>query len=221
MSDGWHDDPLGRYPKRYYDGTQWTHHVADASGATQVDPYGTQPSPGGMPSAPPVSQMPPQPGVAGFSALPGNPILRFIARLIDALIIGLPLVLLLEAVGIGGFEFDFSEEAAADSNQFPVAALIIQVAVFAAYEIYMIGTFGRTIGKMVCGLTVVRRKDAGLPGYGVATVRYIAGIVYAVPFIGWILFIVTVVMGFSDALRQTIHDKIATTVVAKSSSLKS
>src|SRR3954447_7646864 len=41
MSDaapaGWHPDPRGRHEHRYWDGSQWTDHVADA-GVMSTDP---------------------------------------------------------------------------------------------------------------------------------------------------------------------------------------
>lgn len=36
-SAGWHSDPSGRHQYRYWDGTCWTHHVAD-DGKASVDP---------------------------------------------------------------------------------------------------------------------------------------------------------------------------------------
>jgi uncharacterized RDD family membrane protein YckC len=217
MSDGWHDDPFGRYPKRYYDGTQWTQHVADHAGATQVDPYGTQPSPGGMPTAPPVGQMP-----AGYGGGPkkSGAVLRFLARLIDGIIIGIPLYIVLGAMFDDMFAFDSNGNGGEFEFNFPIGALILQIAVYAAYDIYMHGTFGRTIGKMVVGVTVVQAADGSKINYGIATVRFLGWLVYYIPFIGWILFIVTIVKGFSDPKGQTIHDSIAKTMVASSSSLK-
>lgn len=35
---GWHPDPLGRQAQRYWDGQQWTEHVADQAGNMGVDP---------------------------------------------------------------------------------------------------------------------------------------------------------------------------------------
>lgn len=43
---GWHDDPLGRYDHRWFDGTEWTDQVSD-DGRPTVDPYGISPSPAG------------------------------------------------------------------------------------------------------------------------------------------------------------------------------
>lgn len=216
MSDGWHDDPFGRYPKRYYDGTQWTHHVADHAGTTQTDPMGTQPNPAGVPTAPPVGTMP----AGARGAEKGSPVLRFLARLIDGVIVGLPLYLVLGAMFDDMFDFDTTNGAEFEFD-FPFAALAIQFLVFAAYEIYMVGTFGRTIGKMIVGVTVVTAADGSKVDYGIATVRYVAGFfLYIIPLVGWVLFLVTVVKGFSDPKGQTLHDSIAKTMVASSSSLK-
>lgn len=35
---GWHPDPLGRHAQRYWDGQQWTEHVADQAGNMSTDP---------------------------------------------------------------------------------------------------------------------------------------------------------------------------------------
>lgn len=40
---GWHEDPLGRYQLRWWDGEHWTDQV-QTSGLPGVDPLGTRPS---------------------------------------------------------------------------------------------------------------------------------------------------------------------------------
>lgn len=35
---GWHPDPMGRHAQRYWDGQQWTDHVADVAGNMTTDP---------------------------------------------------------------------------------------------------------------------------------------------------------------------------------------
>lgn len=37
---GWFTDPYARFAQRYWDGTEWTEHVADTEGTQQVDPLG-------------------------------------------------------------------------------------------------------------------------------------------------------------------------------------
>jgi uncharacterized RDD family membrane protein YckC len=218
MSDGWHDDPFGRYSKRYHDGTNWTVYVSNG-GVTEQDPMGTQPSPpGSLPTAPPIGSMPTTAGPEK-----GNAILRFLARIIDGIIISIPLLLVFGSAfdDMVSYQTDVQGDIVWDTLEwnFPFGALVIQVLVFAAYEIFMVGNFGRTIGKMVVGVTVVRAADGGKVDYGIATVRYIATLMYVIPLIGFILFVVTAVKGFSDRKGQTLHDSIAKTMVARSSSL--
>ena len=54
ITPSWQEDPTGRHDHRYWDGTQWTEHVADA-GVAGVDPYeeapAAAPEPAGEPEA--------------------------------------------------------------------------------------------------------------------------------------------------------------------------
>lgn len=59
---GWHPDPAGRHQHRYWDGVQWTDHVADG-GVESVDPFA--PSPPGAPD--------PQQGYGSWGGAPGPP----------------------------------------------------------------------------------------------------------------------------------------------------
>ena len=43
--EGWYEDPLGRHHHRYFDGDQWTEHVAD-NGTVSVDPLKAEVSAG-------------------------------------------------------------------------------------------------------------------------------------------------------------------------------
>src|SRR4051794_13133389 len=60
MSDaapaGWHPDPRGRHEHRYWDGTQWTDHVADA-GVMSTDPV-AEVTPVAAPSGPSLVNLP-------------------------------------------------------------------------------------------------------------------------------------------------------------------
>lgn len=47
----WYDDPLDRYSKRYFDGTQWTAHVSER-GVASVDPLGIKKGPRASAAAP-------------------------------------------------------------------------------------------------------------------------------------------------------------------------
>ncbi len=79
---GWHPDPYGRFPQRWWDGRQWTGQVRDHGGHTFADPgaatphpgYASQPHDGGpVPGywAPPVAPRSGSPGLAIASLVLG------------------------------------------------------------------------------------------------------------------------------------------------------
>lgn len=219
MSDGWHDDPFGRYAKRYHDGTNWTAYVSNG-GVTEQDPLGTQPpAPGSVPMAPPVSQYEMARGPER-----GNAFLRFVARILDGLIVSIPFFIFFPGAwdDMLLYDTDAQGQIITDSIEwnFPVGVFLLQLLLAAAYEIFFVGSMGRTPGKMVVGVTVVR-PDGSPVDFGVATVRYISQVMYIIPIVGIILFIVSAVKGFTDPKGQTIHDNIARTMVARSASVGS
>ncbi len=219
MSEGWHPDPLRRYAQRYHDGSAWTSHVSNVGGVTETDPMGTAPSAPGMPSAPPVYGMPGN-GDQGFVL--GSRGLRLLARILDGLIIGLPLFLITDAIWSYTEDWVFDFEEGIVEATIPIEVTVLMLVATAAYEIILIGMRGRTIGKAICGLTVVREDGAEIPGYGPATIRWLITMLYSqtvVPVVGTILAIATIVMAFATPQRQTLHDKGARTLVVKSSSL--
>lgn len=215
MSEGWHPDPLGRYAQRYHNGSTWTSHVSNVGGVTEEDPMGIAPSAPGMPVAPPVGAYDGDGSMENNLASRG---MRLLAQILDGLILGVPLFLISDA--LWGFTDDWVLDFEAEIVE---VGIPIEVAVFwavasAAYSIGMIGSIGRTLGKMVCGLTVVTEDGSELPGYGRATIRYGIYWLYGLPWVpalGTLLFIATVVMAFATPLRQTLHDKAARTVVVR------
>lgn len=206
MSGAWHPDPLGRYPMRYFDGAQWTANVTDGGGNTILDPLGTQPNPSGAVAG------------SGPSSDRGRPWLRFWARWVDAVVVGIPILIVMDAVlGFdtitydteGGFEF-LVELGGTES--------IVLVLLFGLYEIGAVAVFGRTIGKWMCGVQVVEPGRTGPPGGLRAVVRYVAFCVYLIPLVGWVLWVVSAVKGFSDPRGETLHDKAARTLAVSSRS---
>jgi len=111
------------------------------------------------------------------------------AVLLDALIVGVPLTLLGLAAGLGQ----------AGQN-------LLGLVVGLAYSVYFIGSRGQTLGKMAAGVKIVRDGSPAPIGYGLATGRYFAAFLSALPcFLGyfWPLW---------DDKNQTFHDKIVSTV---------
>ena len=132
---------------------------------------------------------------------------RIGARLLDGLIIGLPLTILVFASS------DFSEDRETIST--PVWVQLLAAAVSALYEIVLIRQRGQTVGKRVLGIKVVRVTDGALPDWTASIVRYVLPVVpVLVPVPGvFLLSIVVYLVAIVHPLRQGWHDRAAGTIV--------
>jgi uncharacterized RDD family membrane protein YckC len=187
------------------------------------------PSSGLPPPPPPGFGAPPPPGYAAYS--PTGPAvasgsagfwIRFLAVIIDGLIIGIPFWILgsmfaddttTRTFSNGsttqtdtGFNISFGWNSAA-----PLWLNTLNTLVTLTYFGYFEGGLtGQTLGKRVAGIRVVD-ANTGQPGigFGRAVGRYFARILSAIPcLLGyfWMLW---------DARKQTWHDKLVNTVVVK------
>ena len=140
-------------------------------------------------------------GVGTVGANLATPGKRFLARFVDGLILLIPL-------GIVTFAFDGG-----------YLASVLTVAISAAYEIYLLGTSGATIGKKVTNIKVVNEDGSDI-NMETAVRRYAINFVQLIPVLGQILalliFLATVIMIFSDSQRQVPWDKVAKTLVVNS-----
>jgi uncharacterized RDD family membrane protein YckC len=139
---------------------------------------------------------------------------RLVARVVDTLVVGLPVALVVrsEAVGL--------PETEADLLTAPVLAVLLLV-----YEWVQLALWGRTLGKRFAGIEVAaepRRDGPGL-GFGRALLR---SAVYAVPIAARPVPLLGVAAGlfwvanagllFEGTRRQALHDRFAGTVVVRS-----
>ena len=120
---------------------------------------------------------------------------RFVAWLIDALIVGVP-------VGIVA--------AILASIGLPLPLLwLLELAAGVGYQVYFWTTTGQTIGKKAMGLKVVSAETGELLDYGGAAMRYVgymvSGIALGLGYL-WIIW---------DPHHDGWHDKIAKTKVIK------
>ncbi|MYI56713.1 MAG: RDD family protein [Acidimicrobiia bacterium] len=127
----------------------------------------------------------------------GSVLARLSARLLDA-------ALMFIAVLAG----------ASLSNAGRIALL---VAVPILYETVMVATAGRTAGKMLLGLHVVRRSDGGTPGWLPALTRGTpSGILAAGPTVAAVLMVLSILPMVGDTrLQRSLQDRIAGTVVVQ------
>ncbi len=155
-------------------------------------------------------QVPPQPqtSFAGFW-------IRFIARFVDGLILGIPLTILLfiflaiSGVALSATSSDQNAQNATAGVASGVFLLFYVIALvgIAGYQIYFWGTSGQTIAMRMFHLRVVDANTGAPIGIGRAVLRWLMSLVNSwACYIGWIW------VAF-DARKQGWHDKVANSVV--------
>ncbi|MBI4058178.1 RDD family protein [Candidatus Gottesmanbacteria bacterium] len=149
------------------------------------------------------------------STQPSANFANFGRRLLASLLDGLLIVI---TTNILGWLLRFSLTSVIDiqNSPFEIAVLLdliiffIQLALNILYFVYFIGERGQTLGKIALGIKVVRLDTIQVPGYGTAALREILGKLVSTLTLGigylWMLW---------DPKRQTLHDKIAGTVVVR------
>ncbi|MDJ0985370.1 MAG: RDD family protein [Desulfobacterales bacterium] len=132
--------------------------------------------------------------------------LRFGAWFIDYIILGIiSMVIYLPITLLGAFSFD----QPAVFVTFQVISTILNFVLPAAYEIWFVGKYGATPGKMACKIKVVT-ADGQMISYGRSVGRHFAKYIS-----GLILGIGYIMAGFDDQ-KRSLHDRICDTRVIKS-----
>lgn len=115
---------------------------------------------------------------------------------------------------------DSIPEMPQDVAQLPVAWLIAMLVVYAVYEVGFLVWRGRTIGKVITGISVRPVHEARKPNLEEAIRRFgikgIATILNPIPLLSGFGTLFTIVDGLwpiGDKGNQAIHDKVARTVV--------
>lgn len=131
---------------------------------------------------------------------------RLVARLIDFLVVGLPVVLVARAL-LPKHTVDAWAPAG-------IAAAVI------VYDTIQHGLWGRTLGKRVTGVQVVLARDGAVPGFAVALLR---AVVFAVPIamrpvpvlglLAGIVWVAGVALVLRDPERSALHDRATGTTV--------
>ncbi|GLV78549.1 RDD family protein [Streptomyces hygroscopicus] len=132
---------------------------------------------------------------------------RLIARIIDALLIGIPVGLVMSAV-VGGYD-------PVDGNVRSTTVTLVYVLVYFLYEGLMLTRDGQTVGKKAMRIRVAILAN-GQPPVGQA--GWVRAAVYALPEIvpccGFLFWLINVLWCTWDRpYRQCLHDKAAKTVV--------
>jgi uncharacterized RDD family membrane protein YckC len=142
-----------------------------------------------------------------------EPAQRLVARLIDTLIVGLPVVLVVEGLLPG---------ARSGARPFDTATAFGVAGLYMLYDAVQIAIWGCTVGKRLNGLRVVSEDGEGHVGPLRSIVR---AAVFALPIAARPLPVVGVIAGLfwvgnsaavlEPTRRQAVHDRLARTVVVR------
>ncbi len=191
--------------------------------ANQPPPPPGPPGPPGPPAGPPGGygdQPPfPQPGVPAGGVKPGEILNRFLARLIDHIILNViyvPLYFILNGI-IVGFAGSFGELFI-----FWTIMAIFQAVLFVGYFAFLESNRGQTVGKMAMKLKTVGPDGVSNPTMEQAVRRNFyagLGILGIIPFIGWFLLgwaaplaamiFIAITLNNDQPNHQGWHDKFA------------
>jgi uncharacterized RDD family membrane protein YckC len=231
MDPGWYPDPFssGGYV-RWWDGQRWG---PSTLAPTATDP-GTPTPPAGAPSqSPPTSDLPPWPSappsrdakVAPFPVASWGQ--RAVAIIIDSLIEGLiatPFVLWIAGPAVQRFVDSVPEgsttipQASMDQLMKDTAALSLQLTLVSVlvtflYQVPQNAIWGRTVGKRVVGLRIRPFAHDGSIGWGTASLRWGAYTAGTLILRGLFPLIDYLWPLWDRPWRQTLHDKVARTLV--------
>jgi uncharacterized RDD family membrane protein YckC len=136
--------------------------------------------------------------------------IRFGARFIDGLVFIVPFVIVALLLLPNMLRTAAANRAPALNGTFVLGALVFSL----FYEVLMLRYWGATLGKMACGLKVVRSDGSSLD-WGVSFGRYFMYnvVICAVPFVNWILLITTAIMAGTDEQKRGLHDRVCDTRV--------
>ncbi|NYI06248.1 RDD family protein [Allostreptomyces psammosilenae] len=236
MTHGGYPDPQGGNP---YAGGPY----GQSGGYGQQPPYGQQPAGGygqpgygypqqgggqgygyPAPGAPQGYGYPAQGGygMPGGAPMGGMPPLatsgqRFLARLLDWLVVGLPTVIVVVVIiGVSAVGADTSDPDTATALAMGglFGYTLLPYLVFFLYEGIMVSRSGQTLGKRWMGIRVARLQDGGVPGgagWGRTAMYLLPGMV---PYLGFVYGLLNPLWHLWDQpYRQCLHDKAVRTVV--------
>ena len=144
--------------------------------------------------------------------------IRFGARFIDGLLLTVPM-LILAAVLIPNLLRAGNQAPSPAFAAFFVTFFLVYLLVVISYEVVLLRYRGATVGKMACGLKVVRADGSGL-GWGVCFGRFFMWniVTSCIPYINFVLILISSIMAGTDSEKRALHDRVCNTrVIYKSS----
>jgi len=145
--------------------------------------------------------------------------IRFGARIIDGFLLGIPFMLL-AAVFIPSLLRPGSQPSTPAFAAFFLSLIGFGFLAAIAYEVLMLRYRGATVGKIACGLKVVRSDGRSL-GWGVSFGRFFMWniVTNGIPYLNLILMLVSGIMAGTDEQKRALHDRVCDTRVIYTRSL--
>jgi len=148
--------------------------------------------------------------------------IRFGARMIDSMVLGVPLVIL-AAVFMPNLirtQGTASNPAFAAFAAFGLTFFLIYFLAVISYEVLFLRYRGATLGKMACGLRVVRSDGSSL-GWGASVGRFVMWnvVTSGIPYLNFILMSISGIMTGTDGEKRALHDRVCDTRVVYKQSM--
>ncbi len=148
--------------------------------------------------------------------------MRFGARMIDGIVLGVPLVILAALLipNLLRTQGDASNRAFAGIAAFGIVFFLGYFIVLICYEVLFLRYRGATPGKMACGLKVVRTDGSSL-GWGASIGRFVMWniVTSGIPYLNFILILVSGIMAGTDGEKRALHDRVCDTRVVYKQSM--
>ena len=162
--------------------------------------------------------------VAGAAAGPfgwhyGGLWIRFGARFIDGFVLGVP-IMIVAAVFIPNLLRTANQQPPNALAAFGLTIIAVGFLAMISYEVLTLRYWGATVGKMACGLKVVRSDGRSL-GWGVSFGRFFMWniVTSGIPYLNLILMLVSGIMAGTDVEKRALHDRVCDTRVIYKRSL--
>ncbi|MEJ7585538.1 MAG: RDD family protein [Acidimicrobiales bacterium] len=138
--------------------------------------------------------------------------LRAVARLLDLVVIGVPLVLV---VAVALLATGYDPDTATEAETLPPWLVATWFGAVFSYETVAVALTGRTLGKLAVGIRVARLDDGGRPLWWQAGIRVaLPAVVATIPNpLTQLVYVGIYLTSQFDAMGRGIHDKAAGTIV--------
>jgi uncharacterized RDD family membrane protein YckC len=138
--------------------------------------------------------------------------IRFVALLIDAIILWIVSSILTFLFGGSGVAYDASTGAVTiGAAYYAMAGLTLVIVLL--YFTLLLGLYGQSVGMMLVKIKVVKEVDSSKISYGDAFVRTILLLIDGIPYI--VPYLLGAILIWTSDKKQRLGDRVAHTVVVK------